>query len=323
MSSEFDISIVVSSYNRENKVRQTINSIFKNDLNNFKAVELIVIDDGSPLPVEKILPSPEEVPSPISMRFIKQENSGIGATRNRGFREAKSPLVFFLDDDIILQSDTIKKMYEATQEHPGAVIFGNYPFISHHSESLHQFARKLFNYDDIKTEKEFERVDAITSGLLCVNKEKLGNPQNFYRDDMTIPAAEEHEVIARFNKMGIPIYHAKHIVTTHNHRLELKWLTQQQFKYGMATAEAFIKSPEILQMQKFASLQRSLEPKGSKKIIKSFLASGFGKKLLFMYAGMLERLTPQKNHNKIFGLLTTVFFLSGYRQGIKRFSVQS
>src|ERR1044071_2110603 len=99
MSSEFDITIVVSSYNRENKIRQTIDSIFKNDLRGFRAVELIVIDDGSPQPVENVLPSPDEVPLPISLRFIKQKNSGIGATRNRGFREAKSPLVFFLDDD--------------------------------------------------------------------------------------------------------------------------------------------------------------------------------------------------------------------------------
>jgi len=61
MNAEFDISIVVSSYNRENKVRQTIDSIFKNDLSVFTAVELIIIDDGSPQPVENVLPSANEV----------------------------------------------------------------------------------------------------------------------------------------------------------------------------------------------------------------------------------------------------------------------
>jgi len=323
MNAEFDISIVVSSYNRENKVRQTIDSIFKNDLSVFTAVELIIIDDGSPQPVENVLPSAEQIPPRITMRFIKQPNSGIGATRNRGFREARSRLVLFLDDDIILEPDTIKKIYEAEEEHPGAVIFGNYPFISHNSESLHQFARLLFNYDDITIQKEFEKVDAITSGLLCVNKERLGNPQNFYRDDMTVPAAEEHEVIARFSKMGIPIFHAKHIVTTHNHHLELNWLAQQQFKYGMATAEAFIKSPEILEMEKFAKLQNSLQPKGGKKIIKLCLVSSPGRKLLLAYAKLLERLRPNTQHNKVFGLLTTIFFYAGYKQGMKRFSAKA
>jgi len=315
MSSEFDITIVVSSYNREDKVLETLHSIFNSDFTGFAAIELIIIDDGSPRPVDNLLPLLlGKIPACLSLRLLKQKNSGIGATRNRGFREAKSAMVLFLDDDIILEPDTIKKIYEAEEEYPGVVIFGNYPFISHNSESLHQFARLLFNYDDITIQKEFEKVDAITSGLLCVNKERLGNPQNFYRDDMTVPAAEEHEVIARFNKMGIPIFHAKHIVTTHNHHLELNWLAQQQFKYGMATAEAFIKSPEILEMEKFAKLQNSLQPKGGKKIIKSCLVSAGGRKLLLAYAKLLERLRPNTPHNKVFGLLTTIFFM----QDIKR-----
>jgi glycosyltransferase involved in cell wall biosynthesis len=319
MSVDFDISIVVSSFNRENKIRQTVESIFRSDLTSFKAVELIIIDDGSPNPVENALASATQVPEPICMRLIKQTNLGIGATRNRGFREARSKLVLFLDDDIILERDTVKKIVEGEKEHPGGVIFGNYPFISHNSESLHRFAAKLFNYDGITTKKEFERVDAITSGLLCVNKERLGNPQNFYRDDMTVPAAEEHEVIARFSRMGIQIFHAKHIVATHNHHLELGWLARQQFKYGMATAEAFVKSPEILEMDKFVSMKRSLEPKGWKKIVKSFFVSPPGRGLFFAYARLLERITPAKNHNRVFGLLTTIFFYAGYKQGMKKF----
>jgi glycosyltransferase involved in cell wall biosynthesis len=316
----FDITIVISSFNRENKVRKTIDSLFANDLSMFRAVELIVIDDGSPAPVSKVLPGKEEVPLPISMQLIVQNNSGIGATRNRGFREAQSNLVLFLDDDLILEKDTVKKMYEAEMEHPGAVIFGNYPFISHDSEALHQFARQLYGYDDLTVSKSYERVDAITSGLLLVNKQRLGNPKNFYRDDMTIPAAEEHEVIARFHKMGVPIYRAKHIAVLHNHHLELGWMVQQQYKYGLATAEAFSKNPEILDMDRFTNIRNSVKPKGFKRIIQSIFVSAAGRKLLLGYARFLERTMPAKTHNRIFGILTTSFFHAGYHKGLKKFN---
>jgi glycosyltransferase involved in cell wall biosynthesis len=319
-SRDFDLSIIVSSYNRENKVRQTIDSVFASDLGIFENIELIVIDDGSPIPVASELPPTSSIPPKISMRLIEQKNAGIGATRNRGFREAQAKVVLFLDDDIILPKDTIKNMYEAEEEHKGAVIFGSYPFISHSSQSLHLFARRLFNYDDITKEKSFERVDAITSGLLCVNKERLGNPANFYRDDMTVPAAEEHDVIVRFKDLGVPIYRACHISATHNHHLELEWLANQQYKYGMATAEAFIKNPRILQMERFAKMKKGMEPRGLKKWVKSILGSSKGKKMLFGYASRLEKRNPDKPHHKIYTLLTAIYFYAGYREGLKRFS---
>lgn len=319
MNPVFDICIVISSFNREDKVRLTIDSLFKSDLASFKAIELIIIDDGSPKPVKDILPAEKEIPSNITLRLLTQPNSGIGATRNRGFREARSSFVLFLDDDIIMERDTVKKIVEAEKEHPGAVIFGNYPFVSHHSISLEKFARQLYNYDEITTTANYRQVDAITSGLLYVNKEKLGINGNFYRDDLTVPAAEEHEIIARFHKQGIPIFHATHVLAIHNHHLELGWLTRQQFKYGLATAEAFAKTPEIAGMEKFSRLKKTLEEGGIRGFIKNFFSSRAGKGLLFFYAKTLEKLFPRGNHNTVFGRLTSASFLAGYRQGKRKF----
>lgn len=301
MNTVFDISIVISSYNQEDKIRLTLESLFKSDLSCFKAVELIVIDDGSPKPVENILPGLGEIPSVINLRLVKQPNSGIGATRNRGFREARSSFVLFLDDDIIVGRDTVKNIVEAEKTHPGAVIFGNYPFVSHHSVSLEIFARHLYNYDEITTTANYRQVDAITSGLLYVNKAKLGINGNFYRDDLTVPAAEEHEIIARFHKQGIPIFHATHVVAIHNHHLELGWLARQQFKYGLATAEAFAKTPEIAGMEKFSRLKKTLEKGGIKGFIKNFFSSRTGKSLLFFMPALWKNYFPGA---------TTILFLA-------------
>jgi glycosyltransferase involved in cell wall biosynthesis len=323
MSRNFDLTITISSYNRDDKVLQTVKRLFESDFSGFENIELIVVDDGSPRPVADALAGLEEIPAVIDLRLIRQENAGIGATRNRGFREAQANLILFLDDDILLHPTTLKEIMEAHRNGPGAVIFGNYPFISHETEALHQFARNLYGYDAITEKPSFEKVDAITSGLLWVDKSKFAGTVDFYRDDLSIPAAEEYEIIVRFHKMGIPIFRAAHICAIHNHHLELKWLVEQQYKYGMGTAEAFAKYSDITDLAAFAALKEKMDglgKSGAKNLAKLALASAAGRKLLLFYAQTTEKMFRNKNRNFIFGMLASAYFWAGYRDGLKRFS---
>lgn len=323
MNSEYDLTVTVSSYNRDDKVAQTLQRLFESDLDGFRKIELIVVDDGSPRPVADVIERLDEIPERFDLRLVRQENSGIGATRNRGFREARSNLVLFLDDDILVKRETLREVVEAHKRHSGGAIFGSYPFISHETESLEQFARLLYGYDDITAEENYVRVEALTSGLLAVDKAKFGENKSFYRDDMTIPAAEEYEVISRFHQLGIPIFRAQHISAIHNHHLELDWLVGQQYKYGMGTAEAFSKCPEIEKLEKFAELRNKLEAIGKRSVrnrLKSVLSSKIGRTMSLRIAGAIQSISPKRNHNFLFGLLTSAYYWAGYREGVKRFT---
>jgi glycosyltransferase involved in cell wall biosynthesis len=324
MTPAYSISIVISSYNRDGKVGQTLSRLYKADLSRCERVEVIVIDDGSPKPVSEVLDQIGSPPEKMDVRLIRQENSGIGATRNRGFLEANSQYVLFLDDDILVEPSVINDFVAAQNEHPGSVMFGSYPFITHETESLHQFARELYGYDRITDEPKFERVDAITSGLLCVDKSKLGGLDGFYKNDLSIPAAEEHEIIFRFHTLGIPIYNALHISATHNHHLELSWLVAQQFKYGRATAEAITKYPEIIQLDKLASMISTVDSIGKaglKNKLKALIASQAGRRLLYLYASFLNKISPRRPRNRTVGLLASAYFWAGYREGLINFQL--
>ena len=73
------VSVVISAYNHENYIQETINSIIAQT---YEKIELIIIDDGSiDLTFEKIL----EMENVCKERFIniifkKQKNQGIGTT---------------------------------------------------------------------------------------------------------------------------------------------------------------------------------------------------------------------------------------------------
>ncbi len=308
----FDLTIVVSSFNRDGKVGETLQHLYASDVLDLNAIELLVIDDGSPMPVRDAIGKVGEPPSPFELRLIEQTNSGIGATRNRGYREARSDLILFLDDDILVETDTIKAMMSGLRECGGTVMFGGYPFRTHASETLRKFAVHLYGYDRASDEPRYENVNAITSGLLIVDRSKLPDREKFYRDDLSIPAAEEHEIIARFHRLGLPIYNALHISATHNHHLELNWLAQQQYKYGLATAEAFAKVADLDEMRRYAELREKLNFSGPKGILKRMLASSWGRAFMLCLSHFAERLFPEGDNNHVFGLTASAHFWGGF-----------
>lgn len=314
-----DLSIVISSFNRNDKVLETLRSLCANDLAGIGDVEVIIIDDGSPRPVEPLLMQLGKVPENFRIRVIKQDNAGIGPTRNLGFRESANDLVLFLDDDIIMEKGSLRKIIESTSAEQCGVVFGSYPFVTHESESLGMFASKFYGYDRLSDEPSFEYINGIASGFLWVTKSKLGIVGDLYRNDLKIPAAEEHELIFRFRQSGRQIAHARHISATHNHHLELAWIADQQYKYGLATAEAFQKYPDIVQMPRFAELKTTLDggPR-MKKFMKDLVSSALGRTVGLTLARLVQKLSPNADHGRVFALVTTAHFRGGYKDGTKQ-----
>lgn len=90
------ISVIIPLYNKEKQIKDTIDSILKQDFTDF---ELIVVNDGSTDNSLKIV----EAINDERVRIINQANAGVSAARNRGMAEAKGEYVLFLDaDDILL-----------------------------------------------------------------------------------------------------------------------------------------------------------------------------------------------------------------------------
>ncbi|HEX7741278.1 MAG TPA: glycosyltransferase family 2 protein [Sphingobium sp.] len=99
-------SVVIPLYNRADIVRDTIRSVQAQDWRDF---EIVVIDDGSrdnPAPVIEALGDPR-------VRYVRQENAGGGAARNRGIEEARGRYIAFLDSDDLFLPGKLSIMAKA------------------------------------------------------------------------------------------------------------------------------------------------------------------------------------------------------------------
>ena len=112
------ISIIIPVYNGAKTIKETLESIENQTWRNF---EVIVVDDGSTDSTQKTL---EDFSASKKLEnnylFIKQENKGAPAARNRGLKDAKGNFLFFCDADAVLRPDALEKMLEALKENTEA-----------------------------------------------------------------------------------------------------------------------------------------------------------------------------------------------------------
>jgi glycosyltransferase involved in cell wall biosynthesis len=93
------VSVVVPAYNAATFIAEALESVLSQTYTN---IEIIVVDDGSTDDTNKIVSSFEKV------RYIKQENLGAAAARNRGISEAQGQFIAFIDADDLWFSKKIE-----------------------------------------------------------------------------------------------------------------------------------------------------------------------------------------------------------------------
>ena len=106
------ISVIIPCYQHAGTIRRCLESVFGQTR---AELEVIVVDDGSTDRLEAAI-----APFRSRLTFIRQENRGGPATRNRGFAASTGERVIFCDADIVLRRDALEKMLQALEAHPEA-----------------------------------------------------------------------------------------------------------------------------------------------------------------------------------------------------------
>lgn len=101
------VSVIIPVYNGQRYLRRCLNSLLSQTYSN---LQIIVIDDGSTDETGKIC---GEYVQAYGIRYIRQENAGVSAARNRGLEVAVGEFVAFCDCDDYCDRNMIKSLLDA------------------------------------------------------------------------------------------------------------------------------------------------------------------------------------------------------------------
>lgn len=105
------ISIVIPTYNASGFMPNLMDSIFKQAVDD---MEVIIVDDCSS-------DNTVEIAEKYPVLLIRMEkNGGPAIARNRGVREAKGDIIFFLDSDVEVLDGTVREVKEYFEKDPSA-----------------------------------------------------------------------------------------------------------------------------------------------------------------------------------------------------------
>lgn len=101
------VSVVIPIYNVEKYLRQCLDSVVNQTL---KDIEIICVDDGSKDSSPQILE--EYAARDPRIKIITKENSGYGASMNRGFDAASGEYLGIVESDDYAELDMFEKLYD-------------------------------------------------------------------------------------------------------------------------------------------------------------------------------------------------------------------
>lgn len=145
------VSIVIPCYNHENFVQECIWSVINQ---NYKNIELIIIDDGSKdnsvKKIEEIIPECED--RFTRFEFRARENRGVSSTLNEALDWCKGEYYCSIASDDIMKSGRISLQLEYLKDNTKcAGVFGAYEFIDEHGviNGLRKKNKRKYNFKDI------------------------------------------------------------------------------------------------------------------------------------------------------------------------------
>lgn len=239
-----NISIIFSTYNRNNILEKTLNSFLSLDTHNLDW-EIIAVDNAGNVETKKVI---ESFYATLPITYLVETKPGKNSALNRAIPYAKGELIIFTDDDIIAEPDWLKEMWEGAKRWPDCMIFGGrilpiYPTDTTPLNIDHPFLRAALAIADWNIDEGFQEGRYLCGPNMSIRSnifkdgwrfnEKVGPQGSNYI------VGSETEFAIRLENAGYKILFLPLALVYHQIRpeqLQLKWFFQRAFKSGRSAA---------------------------------------------------------------------------------------
>lgn len=260
MTEQPTVTFIICTYNRAGYLRDTLASMINSGPSS-DLFEILVIDnnstDNTPAVVQEISESKPEV----ELRYIKETQQGLSFARNRGIKEARSPNLVFLDDDILAAPSLLPAWVSFFSKHPEAIAAGgkiHVQFDAPRPSWMSHFLLPLLGYHDLGDSLKKYPQNKYPFGGNMGFKKSIFNEVGYFdtglgRKGESLNAGEEKELFRRLRSISTDIYYLPDAFLYHRvgeQRLTREYIRKQALGLGQsmklrlsgATAAQFFKN---------------------------------------------------------------------------------
>jgi GT2 family glycosyltransferase len=214
--------------------------------------------------------------SKIEFEIITSIGLNPSAQRNQASKIAKGEWLYFLDDDSLLDSQSIEQFQLALLKFPNAVVFGGPSLLHLETKNNWQAAIQIVFNSDFG-------VGPLKSRYLSIGATRYSSEKELILCNMIIKSEyfaksggfqeslfpnEENEFLSRINKIGEVVY-SPLIIVYRNHRNNMKSFFNQMVNYGKGRTRHFLFSKSYNDYFYFIPLLLFLTILGSLLILQS------------------------------------------------------
>ena len=178
------ISVFIPTYNRVERLGKAIDSVLNQSHQDF---ELIIVDDGSDDNTAEVIAGYSS-----GIIYLRQDNSGPAASRNRGIEKARYDLLAFLDSDDWYAENKLEAQMEAMQQNPSFLISHTQETWYRNGTILNQKVKHRKNSGDIF--KQSLELCAVGMSTVMVRRETF---ERYGLFDEDLPCCEDYDLWLR------------------------------------------------------------------------------------------------------------------------------
>ena len=284
--------------------------------------EVIVVDDGSTDGTAALIAS---LGLPESFRYVRQENQGAAAARNRGASEARGQILVFLDSDVVPDADLLEEHIESHRCYRRALIVGQTRALP--ADGLGTFHKVLgnavYSFDQGDEEKQVT-FQQVLSRNLSLRRESFfeigGFDQDFPRSGF-----EDVEFAYRAARLGFRLVYNPRASGDHHHTGTLGEVGRHMYNYQISAALLVQKHPEIqgqiLHLRDKDPIRWKHDNLGlvMRKLMRQTLSLRPSVWLMERAISVLERWHPSPSLLRpIYWQVLGSYLFSGFREGVRR-----
>lgn len=255
-----DLTVVIPTYGRSEKLLQLLDILGRQTLST-ERFECIVVDDGSPEPVQL-----DEQSYPFDIKLIRRINGGPAAARNSAIEHTRGSLTLYLNDDAVPALDLLTNHIAAHRTvGPKTLVLGSFDFTQEAMGTsafmqILQNTSLLFSFNGLKEGKPLGWGYCWTCNL-SMRTDALREVGGFDEKLFDSAIVEDVELGYRLEQLGYEVRYFDNCRAEHNHRLSITDYLERSERLGYYLTRMWAKhgDPAMLWANATTSVDTVLE----------------------------------------------------------------